>query len=63
MTNLNEPLRLAICVAGVYLFYLWYGICQEELYVSHTNAYRPIDCGVDYLGAGGQKTIFCLLGR
>jgi hypothetical protein len=34
MTNLNEPLRLAICVAGVYLFYLWYGICQEELYVS-----------------------------
>lgn len=41
MSGLNEPTRLFICVAGIFLFYLWYGICQEELYVFHLYSSVP----------------------
>ena len=29
---ISPPLRLAICVCGIYFFYLYYGILQEQLY-------------------------------
>lgn len=31
-TEINAPLRLLICVSGIYFFYLYYGILQEQLY-------------------------------
>ena len=29
---ISPPVRLVICICGIYFFYLYYGILQEQLY-------------------------------
>ena len=44
----SPEVRLAICVAGIYFFYLYYGMLQEKLY-------RPLEDGSTF-----QYTLFLL---